>query len=445
MNILIITTYYPPDTAIAAVRPYMLSKYLTARGHRVTVIRSGLINKKMDDFYPKLDDVEVISYMGEDSPAERYERGDWGNLSASPAKESRINRLPKKIRKPVAKIYRFAKGPIIYSEKRKVIMQRYERLKSAIDALAGRKYDIVFSTFSDLENAYGGRYASRVFNCKWVMDFRDPIAQRNIQPYWEYLICKREQEAIIKEADCCTSVSDEMFLEKGRRDPKIITIHNGYEADSGEHAELSADEDISEQPDALTFCYTGQIYRERFAAAEFFIRAVASLVDDNIIDCNKVRIYFAGNNMEAVSELADKYGISEAVVNMGYLSKARIEKLQKKTDVFLVLSWNTKFEKGVLTGKFYEGLRADKPILAVVAGEEADSELYKLYKQYNYGYCSEIASKTGFEGLREYISDIYHEKQQYGEIENRTSDAIIELFRYDNIAEQLEKQFQKLL
>ena len=46
MKILIIATYYPPDTAIAAVRPYMLAKYLTQRGHDVTVLRSGLLNMK---------------------------------------------------------------------------------------------------------------------------------------------------------------------------------------------------------------------------------------------------------------------------------------------------------------------------------------------------------------------------------------------------------------
>lgn len=43
MKILIITTYYPPDTAIAAVRPYMFATHLTQLGHEVTVLRSGRI------------------------------------------------------------------------------------------------------------------------------------------------------------------------------------------------------------------------------------------------------------------------------------------------------------------------------------------------------------------------------------------------------------------
>ena len=51
MDILIITTYYPPDTAVAAVRPYMLAKYLTKRGHKVTVLRSGEFYNSASDFF----------------------------------------------------------------------------------------------------------------------------------------------------------------------------------------------------------------------------------------------------------------------------------------------------------------------------------------------------------------------------------------------------------
>ena len=76
MNILISTTYYPPDTAIAAVRPYMFAKYLVQRGHKVTVLRSGLVSYTGDNSadYQK-QGVRVISYLGEDSPAEKIERG----------------------------------------------------------------------------------------------------------------------------------------------------------------------------------------------------------------------------------------------------------------------------------------------------------------------------------------------------------------------------------
>ena len=76
MNILVITTSYPPDTAISAVRPYMLTKYLVLHGHKVTVIRSGIINKTADNHYPAIEGVRVISFLGENCPSERFERGE---------------------------------------------------------------------------------------------------------------------------------------------------------------------------------------------------------------------------------------------------------------------------------------------------------------------------------------------------------------------------------
>ena len=46
MDILIICNCFPPDTAIAAVRPYMFAKNLAEMGHRVTILRSGDVSKK---------------------------------------------------------------------------------------------------------------------------------------------------------------------------------------------------------------------------------------------------------------------------------------------------------------------------------------------------------------------------------------------------------------
>ena len=87
MDILIITTYYPPDTAVAAVRPYMLAKYLTQRGHKVTVLRSGDFYNSASDFFDMNIPVRVISFLGPDCPAERYARGE---LKEVPVVEGKV-------------------------------------------------------------------------------------------------------------------------------------------------------------------------------------------------------------------------------------------------------------------------------------------------------------------------------------------------------------------
>ena len=75
MNILIITTMYIPDSAIAAVRPYMFARYLADQGENVTVLRSGEFERQPFAEYEKDERIEVISALGKNSPAERFERG----------------------------------------------------------------------------------------------------------------------------------------------------------------------------------------------------------------------------------------------------------------------------------------------------------------------------------------------------------------------------------
>jgi len=110
MDILIITTYYPPDTAVAAVRPYMLAKYLTQHGHKVTVLRSGDFYNSASDFFDMDIPVRVISFLGPDSPAERYARGELKEVPVIEAR-SRLSFLPDVIRKPVSRLYNFCIRP----------------------------------------------------------------------------------------------------------------------------------------------------------------------------------------------------------------------------------------------------------------------------------------------------------------------------------------------
>ena len=110
MEILIITPINPPDPAVAAVRPYMLAKYLTKRGHKVTVLRSGEFYASASDFFDMSIPVRVISYLGPDSPAEQYARGELKEVPDIEAK-SRIDFLPEVIRKPIAAAFNAGRRP----------------------------------------------------------------------------------------------------------------------------------------------------------------------------------------------------------------------------------------------------------------------------------------------------------------------------------------------
>ena len=154
---------------------------------------------------------------------------------------------------------------------------------------------------------------------------------------------------------------------------------------------------------------------------------------------DKIRIHYAGRDYAYLLQQAEKYGITEILVDHGYVGRAEAAKMQAQSDVYGVLSWNTKAEKGVLTGKLYEGIRAKKPILSLVAGNVPYSELNLINEKYHSGFCYENCRENEqFRALCDYLEGLYREKISTGTI-SYTPDAALETdFRYDTLSKKLE-------
>jgi hypothetical protein len=93
----------------------------------------------------------------------------------------------------------------------------------------------------------------------------------------------------------------------------------------------------------------------------------------------------------------------------------------------------------VLTGKFYEGIRAKKPILSIISGNVPYSELSQLQDKYQYGFCYECCrEKEQFQQLCDYLEALYNEKMTTGKISYTPDPALETDFRYDTLAKKLE-------
>jgi len=436
MKILIMTTCYPPDTAIAAVRPYMLAKYLKQSGHEVTVLRSGLIQQSADRTLPQLEGVRVITYLGENSPAECFERENLVfQTKPTPRNQSRLFFLPETLRKPLARAYHTILSPY---ESFMFLKQfkdgRFLPMQKAIDRLSGEHFDVAFSTVGDIENIYGGEYAVSVFGCKWILDFRDPIEGFTPSNFFHPL-AKKIQSRSVRKADLCTSVSDDLSrrLSLSAGGKQVHTIYNGYDP-LVDTLQPSA----SPEKDVLSICYTGSIYASKQDFSPV-LQALQCLKAQNKIALSKVRLHYAGNDFSYLYDAAKKAGVEEVLIDHGYLSRAEAAKIQQTSDLYTVLSWNTSAEKGVLTGKFYEGIRAGKPILSIINGNVPHSELSLLNEKYHYGFCYEICrKKEQFQQLCDYLENAYREKMSIGTVSYTPDPALESDFRYDTLAKKLE-------
>lgn len=440
MDILIITTFYPPDTAVAAVRPYMFAKYLTKRGHKVTVLRSGEFYNSASDFFDMDIPVRVISYLGPDSPAERYARGELKEVPVIDNK-SRIGFLPEVIRKPVAWVFNTCMEPVRFVQAQKAIAQKVEKQKAMLDTMRDEHFDVVFSTFGQQENIAAGQYAAKLFHCKLIQDYRDPIARRPFYTGLEYYYMKRIQDDSIRKADGMTTVSEgyRQELMKGL-DVKTpsITLYNGYEPIVQEYQNENVEDGV------LSFCYTGILYGQH---SDFtpLIQALHRLAGEGRIDLSKVRINYAGRDFKHLFDTAQKLDMTGILVNHGYVSRAEAARIQQISDIFLVLSWNRHDSQGIMPGKFYEGIRAKKPILSIISGNLPGSEQYLVNEKYHFGFCYEASRDSAhFNALCDFLAKAYEEKMQFGNVQHEISPELEARFRYDNLAQQLEAFIQQI-
>jgi hypothetical protein len=418
--------------SIASVRPWALSYFLAQMGHEVTVLSVGKNQQCVkNELYKDVDNVRVIRC---------YPLLD--NIGEDKIKDS----IPNKIMGSVKKIYHkfdkylMQKGCYwLYFISRWIFTyQYYRKEKEELIKLKSdqNEFDVVISTFGGAENFFAGKFASDIFKCPLVQDFRDTISSGYcdsglIRGY----INKKVEKWAIKNADAITGVSNDMLkhmMNVLQLDISYNVIYNGYVPSNL----LSGN--ITNNKEKLIFCYTGTIYEKDDFSALFSV--LRNLIIKGKISKDKVVINYAGNSWGQLSDEVQKYNLNDIVTNYGYLTFKDAFELQQNSDIFLVASWNTEDDVGVICGKFSEGIRLKKPMICLVAGSKPNSELYCLNKEYNYGFCYEESSRLTHEPkLEEYVYMQYTRKINGEELYYTPTNDLFTKFRYDFLANIMEK------
>lgn len=436
MNILIITTFFPPDTNIGSVRPYQLAAGLSALGETVTVIRAGIIDLLPSDEYINDKSFELISALGKNCPAEKYTRGERYSLPVG--KQNWLRSLPRLVRLPLKTVRDSAL--ILIGKPPKCMRSCGEMLKyqkRAIDRLKSidRKYDVVFSTCGSFENIYAGRYAAKVFGAKWIMDYRDSMIMHGsmYDDFWWNRYAKAATVLSLADADTVTAVSEGLANELREIYPskKPVVLYNGFDDKE------TLPEHFSESG-TLSFCYTGRLYTDRLPALKDFADCLSELIKEGEIDRSRIRFCYAGPDSGTIHDIFSKAGIRDILTDKGYLSRTETTALQMSSDIFTLFSWNTKKSKGILTGKFYEGIKTRKPVLAMLTGNAPESELMMLQKRYDYGFCYEQCTKAAsMPALKHFITKLYNEKISCGSLSYQPSEELYNAFSYTTLSKKL--------
>lgn len=422
MKILIISYGFAPSSVIGAARPTKFAKYLSSFGHDVTVLCSKKCYGAEDkDSMIGLEKVKICR-VGDNS-------------------ETKIGkRVAKRKKDPVylllKRIYYSFVWPISYYKNN---YNSYIEMRNYYgNNLKNNNYDIVISTSPDLSNVFLANYLKKKFNFNIVLDLRDNMTDPQYPlsvnlfngRYQNYSIAESSRTFVVSK-----SAAAKLKLENPSYSDKINTLYNGY--DNIYESNMV----VSHTSSALKIAYTGTIYSGLDDSTPLFY-AIRKLIDEYGYE---FQIDYAGQDFAILKEQASKYELTNIVSDYGIVNRKEAEQIQINADLFLVLSWNTKKQQGILTGKFYEGIKCNKPIIAIVKGELIDSELYMLNEEYHYGYCYEEERNNSQEGLYDYLRICCQEKRQYGCLKRDQSNELAEKFHYKNLTKELEKQLYEIV
>ncbi|MEG0271332.1 MAG: hypothetical protein RR821_13890, partial [Clostridia bacterium] len=425
-RVLLISYYFAPQNTIGAVRPTKFAKYLTKMGYEVTVICGIGLNGAQDPTLKRdlaeLSDVHVVS---EWNPLRAYQARK--NRKASLAKEAKAKQPAAVAEAAVSKglVQRMANGLYLFAC---VLSDKSfcHRVKRELHKLSGT-YDVVFSSYAPISVHRAARAAKKSGLAKrWIADFRDEV---NMSFGWQEGVRRRFMKMLRKDADLLCAVSDGVLNMMHLQDVGRV-LSNGFDReDIRDVLVLPAD-----KPPLLRIVYCGQFRMGRRNVENRdikpFFSALRTLVEQGMCKAEEFSLLYAGDEGEVFTAYASAFGLEARVMDFGRVSREQSLALQKSADLLLMASLNEAGQTGILTGKLFEYMMMEKPIVCCMAGDLAGSELKQVLEATGLGICCEQAGgEAERQALYQYLCELMARWKQGQPL--LVSKNIVEQSKYD--------------
>lgn len=411
-RILLVCNYFAPENAIAAVRTSKLAKHFKANGYEIDVLTEQKENMAIDETLAE--DAEGIRVFRVKNSKICIAMCKWYESIIRPHKDKRFKRLDNRERvNPKTghkEFYTFETAyPVIGSLDYIVGQLRQLNLARAANKLVSQlaeDYDILITSYGDSFCYFVGKsFKNKRKEIPWIFDIRDPVYLYKATPDYVKWIPLGYEKYIWKHADAIVGISKGICRRvSAKYRSKVTCITNGYEKD------IISDQDKERISDKLSFTYTGSMYGGLRDLSEFF-ETIRFLVEEKRMDTDIIEFHYAGNApaYEIFKNQAGKYGLDNHCVYHGKLSRKESMKLQRKSDILLMASYDYQSNNGgIITGKIFEYMGGEKPVIAVVTGDIEDSEVSQIISKTNIGICCEYAKGRADQNrLKDYIFEQY--------------------------------------
>jgi glycosyltransferase involved in cell wall biosynthesis len=248
-----------------------------------------------------------------------------------------------------------------------------------------------------------GAAVKRTLGIPWIADLRDSIGAHPHRRSESLAVRTKERadtaiaQLVARRADAIVAAAESIAQEARGLSPKgrVVTIANGSDFDDFAGLEYTPG-------DRFRITHTGSFFGKRDPKP--FLQALADSGLDDVV------ARFVGDFRSSDREFAESLGLGDRLELLAYVPRRRSLELQRDSEALLLLIPDAGGRgKGVLSGKVFEYLAAERPILAAVPPDGAAA---KLIEEIGAGV---VVPADDVEALRAALVDL-HGRWKAGEL-----------------------------
>jgi glycosyltransferase involved in cell wall biosynthesis len=378
MKLLLVTMYYPPAGGGGVQRPLKFTTHLPAHGIETHVLApddAKWIHSDPDPVPPTLAWIHRARYLG---PRAR-------KLADELHGRSGLDRLSRQA-------WSLSRRALVPDES---VIWNLTAIPAAVRIVRAEGIDVVLTTSPPNSVHLIGAAVKRLTGVRWVADLRDSITTHPHRRVERASVRAKEKVSesvarlVAHRADAIVAASDAIAEEARSLDPTgaVTTILNGADFDDFAGLEYN-------RGDRFRITHTGSFFGKRDPRP--FLTA---LVGSGLAD---VSARFVGDFRASDREWAESLGLGDRLELHPYVPRRESLALQRDSDALLLLIPEASGRgKGVLSGKVFEYLAAERPILAAVP---ADGEAARLIRETGAGL---VADPDDVAALSEALKELH--------------------------------------
>jgi len=354
MKLLLVTLYFPPAGGGGVQRPLKFASHLPALGIETHVLAPDdprWVHEDVDLPLPTQAWVHRARYVG---PRGRRIADEQHGRTGMELALLRASTIGRRLLLPDENVTWNATA-----------------IPKAISIARNEGIDVVLTTSPPGSVHLVGAAVKRATGAKWVADLRDSLALHAHRSS-EGAGARAKQKAragiahlVARQADAIVTAAEAITVETNGLSPRgrVVTIPNGCDFDDFAGLDYARGE-------RFRITHAGSFFGKRDPRP--FLRALAaSGLED-------VTVRFLGDFRPSDREFMESLGLGDRVELVAHVPRRESLRLQRESDALLLLIPEAGGRgRGVLSGKVFEYLAAERPVLAVVPPDGAAAELVR--------------------------------------------------------------------